>query len=146
MPSASQVPPLLVVLLVVSLSLARSQDPTTSAPTVASCQPQLLSLVPCAPFVQATTPSPPQSCCDVLNQIYGQQPRCLCLLLNATNVVSIPINNTLALQLPRLCNIPADPSSCGSVPTRPPSRVSQLGSNSSRSVAGTRIIPGEMTL
>lgn len=104
----------LTLLFLISLfpSSTLSQDPNSSIPTVAQCAPQLLPLATCAPFVQGTAPSPAQSCCDNLNLVYSQQPRCLCLLLNSTTLSSFPINTTLALQLPALCTLPVDASAC----------------------------------
>lgn len=112
--------PLVLLLLFASLlhHTALSQNPggasTPSAgPTMADCGTRLLPLVPCAPFVQGTAPSPAQPCCDGLKQLSDQQPGCLCLLLNNTDALSsFPINSTLALQLPLLCNLQFHTSSC----------------------------------
>ncbi|XP_028109673.1 uncharacterized protein LOC114308300 [Camellia sinensis] len=95
-------------------------------------------LVPCAPFVQGTVPSPAQPCCDNLRQLYNQQPGCLCLLLNDTALSSFPINTTLALQLPLLCNLQVDFSTCSGVPMPPSSPVSQgpSGTHPNSSIAG----------
>ncbi|KAK2991414.1 hypothetical protein RJ640_010878 [Escallonia rubra] len=93
-----------------------SQKPSTgispSVPTVAECGPALIPLASCAAFVQGTAPSPPQACCDNLKQLYNQQAGCLCLLLNDTTLSSFPINNTLAMQLPLVCDLQADISAC----------------------------------
>lgn len=91
------------------LQVVLAQVPST-------CASRLLSLAPCGPFVQGFVQLPAQPCCDSLNQIYSQEATCLCLLLNNTSTLSpaFPINQTLALQLPPLCNIPANSSSCSS--------------------------------
>ncbi|KAL1216825.1 Non-specific lipid transfer protein GPI-anchored 10 [Cardamine amara subsp. amara] len=88
----------------------------------ATCASRLLSLAPCGPFVQGFVQLPAQPCCDSLNQIYSQEPTCLCLFLNNTSTLSpaFPINQTLALQLPPLCSIPANSSSCSSSPGEAP--------------------------
>lgn len=91
-----------------STTLSQNLGILPSSPTVADCTPRLMLLVPCAPFVQGTVPSPAQPCCDNLQQLYNQQPGCLCLLLNDTALSSFPINTTLALQLPLLCNLQVD--------------------------------------
>ncbi|KAK2996865.1 hypothetical protein RJ639_038627 [Escallonia herrerae] len=96
-----------------------SQKPSTgispSVPTIAECGPALLPLASCAAFVQGTAPSPPQPCCDSLKQLYNQQAGCLCLLLNDTTLSSFPINNTLAMQLPLVCDPQVDISACSGV-------------------------------
>lgn len=89
-----------------------SQDPTSSSPTIAQCTTRLLPLASCASFVQGTSQSPAQSCCDNLKLLYSQQPDCLCLLLNSTTLSSFPINTTRALQLPALCSLQVDISAC----------------------------------
>lgn len=91
-----------------------SQNPGTSpnAPSIAECGSHLLPLVPCAPFVQGSVPLPAQQCCDNLKQVYTQQPTCLCFVLNNTNLSSFPINTTLALQLPQICSLKVDFSTC----------------------------------
>lgn len=90
-------------------AIALSQDPS---PTIAQCATRLLPLAPCGPFVQGSMQSPAQLCCDNLKQLYTQQPRCLCMLLNDTTLSSFPINSSLALQLPLLCSVQIDISVC----------------------------------
>ncbi|GFP99369.1 protein yls3 [Phtheirospermum japonicum] len=81
--------------------------------TIAECGPSLLPLAPCAPFVQGMAASPAQSCCHSLDQLYSQKHTCLCLLLHdSTLSSSFPVNRTLALQLPLLCNLQIDISTC----------------------------------
>ncbi|KAG5409964.1 hypothetical protein BRARA_B02072 [Brassica rapa] len=101
----------------------------------ATCASMLLSLAPCGPFVQGFVQLPAQPCCNGLNQIYSQQPSCLCLLLNNTSTVSpaFPINQTLALQLAPLCNIPANSSSCSSLAPSNSSSVAPPPSSSTGS-------------
>ncbi|XVF09621.1 hypothetical protein REPUB_Repub07fG0109700 [Reevesia pubescens] len=131
-------PIVMLLLLVSTLPTALSQDPITPAPTIADCSPRLVALMPCAPFVQGTAQRPAQSCCDNLNQLYSLQPGCLCLLLNATNLSAFPINRTLALQLPVLCNLQANTSACSGVPFPPaPDSQVSLGSNNSSIAASS---------
>ncbi|KAI8525999.1 hypothetical protein RHMOL_Rhmol13G0274400 [Rhododendron molle] len=128
-------PPLVLLLLLTSLlpHAALSQNPggvgasPPAGPTMADCGTRLLPLVPCAPFVQGTAPSPARPCCDGLKQLNIQQPTCLCLLLNNTDALSsFPINSTLALELPLLCNLQFDTSSCSGVRAPSSSPVSQV--------------------
>jgi hypothetical protein len=64
------------------------------------------------PFVQGAVRTPASSCCSNLEQIYSQQPHCLCFLFNSTAFTSFPINRTLALQIPDLCNLQVNSSIC----------------------------------
>ncbi|CAD5317139.1 unnamed protein product [Arabidopsis thaliana] len=110
----------------------------------ATCASRLLSLAPCGPFVQGFAQLPAQPCCDSLNQIYSQEATCLCLFLNNTSTLSpaFPINQTLALQLPPLCNIPANSSTCSSSsPGEAPSDSSSVAPPPSSST-GSQISQG----
>nr|VDD42822.1 unnamed protein product [Brassica oleracea] len=97
----------------------------------ASCASLLLALAPCGPFVQGFVQFPAQPCCSSLSQIYSQQPTCLCLFLNNNSTLSsaFPINQTLALQLPQLCSVPANSSVCSSgASTASPPSTNSTGS------------------
>ncbi|KAK4436942.1 hypothetical protein Salat_0028100 [Sesamum alatum] len=111
--------------------------------SVAECGPSLLPLAPCAPFVQGTAATPVQSCCDSLNQLYNQNPTCICLLLHDTSLASsFPINATLAHQLPLLCNLNIDTSTCAgiSLPSlSPPTQVS-FGARPNSTVAASPVV------
>ncbi|XP_019058070.1 PREDICTED: non-specific lipid-transfer protein-like protein At2g13820 isoform X2 [Tarenaya hassleriana] len=135
---------LFLSVLIFFAPMVLSQNPSTAAPPCAS---RLLALAPCGPFVQGLTQLPAQPCCDSLGQIYVQEPTCLCLFLN--NTYAFPIDKTLALQLPRLCDIPANASTCSGVsaaqdsPVAPPlnSAVSpiSLGAKNNSPVAGNPV-------
>ncbi|KAJ4916105.1 Bifunctional inhibitor/lipid-transfer protein/seed storage 2S albumin superfamily protein [Raphanus sativus] len=105
--------------------LAQGQSPP------ASCASLLLALAPCGPFVQGFVQFPAQPCCSSLSQIYSQQPTCLCLFLNNNSTLSsaFPINQTLALQLPQLCSIPANSSVCSSDSPVSPAPANSTGSH-----------------
>ncbi|KAG7586958.1 Bifunctional inhibitor/plant lipid transfer protein/seed storage helical domain [Arabidopsis thaliana x Arabidopsis arenosa] len=107
--------------IILLISLSPFLLPLVLAQVPATCASRLLSLAPCGPFVQGFAQLPAQPCCDSLNQIYSQEATCLCLFLNNTSTLSpaFPINQTLALQLPPLCNIPANSSSCSSASSAP---------------------------
>ncbi|KAL5999881.1 hypothetical protein ACLOJK_034558 [Asimina triloba] len=83
------------------------------------CFPRLVRLAPCAPFIRGSTTSPTTSCCDNLNAIYMEKPACLCALLNGST--NFPINQTLALELPHLCNLQPTTSACPGLLYVPPS-------------------------
>ncbi|CAI9301898.1 unnamed protein product [Lactuca saligna] len=99
--SSSSTPPtttapmvLLLLLLIITITylpspiIAQSNSPLS--PTIAECGPRIL---------------PPRP------------PRCLCLLLNNSGLSSsFPINSTLAMQLPLMCSVNFDISSCSGSP------------------------------
>ncbi|KAI5441774.1 non-specific lipid transfer protein GPI-anchored 10 [Lathyrus oleraceus] len=97
-----------------------SQDPTSSSPTIAPCTSNLLPLIPCTPFAQGAVSAPASDCCSNLKQLYGQEPHCICLLLNNTAFTSFPINKTLAIQIPSLCNLQVNNSVCPGEKTHAP--------------------------
>ncbi|KAK9714002.1 hypothetical protein RND81_06G064700 [Saponaria officinalis] len=119
------------LILICHLTLTNAQtvtsDPSAlTPPTMAECGPSLFPLAPCGPFVQGQSPQTTLQCCQNLAQAYHDQPACLCLFLNGTALASLPINSTRALQLPGLCDVQIDSSTCssssgGSVPPIAPS-------------------------
>ncbi|KAG6627453.1 hypothetical protein CIPAW_15G129400 [Carya illinoinensis] len=131
------IPTLIPLLFITLLRTILSQNPSSSSPTIAECASHLLPLAPCAPFVQGTAQSPAQMCCNNLEQLYSQEPHCLCLLINdTTSISSFPINTTLALQLPNLCKLQADISACSASPmvqVQPRPNIMGLGFGSSLS-------------
>ncbi|KAL5748909.1 hypothetical protein ACOSQ2_026206 [Xanthoceras sorbifolium] len=135
----------LIILLLTSFpQTAFSQDPITPGPTLTDCVSRLLPLSPCAPYVQGTVQSPTEMCCVNLKRVYGQQPACLCLLLNGTSLSNMPINTTLALQLPVLCDLQADVSACPGVAAPPGSNGSDhqvsLGTHNNSIVAASPMV------
>ncbi|CAA2994815.1 Hypothetical predicted protein [Olea europaea subsp. europaea] len=138
MPSFSNIA--LILLLLIGPSLNTFSQSTG----IEQCSSNLLNLAPCAPFVQGIAPSPVQSCCDNLKQLYIQQPNCLCLLFNETTSSSFPINinTTLALQLPLLCNLQMSISNCTGTPLPSTSPASQVpsGPKSNSTVAASPIV------
>ncbi|XP_027167606.1 protein YLS3 [Coffea eugenioides] len=117
-----------------------------TGPTVSECVPRLLSLAPCEAFVQGTSASPPQTCCYNLRQVYNQELSCLCLMVNDSSISAFPINRTLALQLPVLCNLQGGLSACSAgdiaVPFPPSSPTSQVsfGTKTNATVAASPMI------
>ncbi|KAL9260198.1 Non-specific lipid transfer protein GPI-anchored 10-like protein [Drosera capensis] len=118
--------PMILAFLFTFPILAFSQVPI-------DCGPRLLVLAPCLPFVRGSVTEPTLLCCGNLQLLYNQEPGCLCLLLNGTSPISIPVNATLALQLPALCHLQTDHSSCPGVSMPPMAQTSQasFGTNSS---------------
>ncbi|XP_059306646.1 non-specific lipid transfer protein GPI-anchored 10 [Lycium ferocissimum] len=132
-----------LIFVLVPTTLSQTFGKLPAGPTVSSCGPLLFQLAPCGPFVQGASPAPTELCCSNLRQLYSQQPGCLCLLLNQTSLSSLPINTTLALQLPTLCSMHVDSSTCsvseGLAPSSPTPQVS-FGTNSNSTVAASPMV------
>ncbi|GAU49791.1 hypothetical protein TSUD_46080 [Trifolium subterraneum] len=56
--------------------------------------------------------SPTTQCCTALKSLTSSGMDCLCLLVTASVPFKIPINRTLAISLPRACNMPGVPVQC----------------------------------
>ncbi|KAL1204176.1 Non-specific lipid transfer protein GPI-anchored 10 [Cardamine amara subsp. amara] len=142
----------LFIIVLISLAPIFLQPGLAQGPSPpASCASLLFALAPCGPFVQGFVQFPAQPCCNSLNQIYSQQPTCLCLFLNNNSTLSsaFPINQTLALQLPQLCSIPANSSVCSSgassvpppsPPLSPPPSTNATGSQSSLGAKNNSVV------
>lgn len=84
----------------------------TGARAQSSCTSVLLSLAPCLNYVTGASSSPSPSCCSQLANVVQSQPQCLCAALSGGgSSLGISINQTLALQLPKACNVQTPPVS-----------------------------------
>ena len=80
------------------------------------CADQLGNLASCIPFVSGTAKTPTPDCCENTRKVKATKPKCLCILIKESGDPSmgLPINTTLALQMPSVCNIDAKVSDCPS--------------------------------
>ncbi|GFP95846.1 protein yls3 [Phtheirospermum japonicum] len=78
------------------------------------CAEQLTNLAACIPYVSGTAKQPTKECCDDTAKLKAAKPKCLCVLIKESTDPSmgLPINTTLALQMPGACNIDAKVSDC----------------------------------
>ncbi|XP_015573472.1 non-specific lipid transfer protein GPI-anchored 20 isoform X2 [Ricinus communis] len=80
------------------------------------CTPSLLSVfTPCMSFLTNSTAngtSPTSDCCSSLKNLTGNGMDCLCLIVTGSVPFQIPINRTLAISLPRACNMAGVPVQC----------------------------------
>ncbi|KAK4413222.1 hypothetical protein Salat_2734800 [Sesamum alatum] len=81
------------------------------------CAEQLTNLAACIPYVSGTAKQPTKECCDDTMKVKTAQPKCLCVLIKESSDPSmgLPINTTLALQMPAACHIDAKVSDCPSL-------------------------------
>lgn len=81
-----------------------------------ACSPTMLSnFSPCMNFITNSTgngTSPTIDCCNSLRSIASNGTGCLCLIVTGSVPFQIPINRTLAISLPRACNMPGVPLQC----------------------------------
>ncbi|XWS08947.1 hypothetical protein CRYUN_Cryun40dG0043900 [Craigia yunnanensis] len=95
------------------------------------CSPSMLStFTPCMNFLtnssaNGTTPS--ADCCNSLKTLTNGGTGCVCLIVTGSVPFRIPINRTLAISLPRACNMPGVPVQCkaaAGVPVPAPGPIS----------------------
>ncbi|KAK5804990.1 Non-specific lipid transfer protein-like 1 [Gossypium arboreum] len=106
--------PVMVVLALMSLMmlLLPANGQTINNP----CTPAMLTtFTPCFNFLtnssaNATSPSP--ACCNALKNLTSSSMGCTCLIVTGSVPFPLPINRTLAVSLPRACNMPSVPLQC----------------------------------
>lgn len=105
---------------------------------VQECSQSLTGLATCLPYVQGSSKAPTADCCNGLKQVLKTNKKCLCVVVKDGNdpTLALGINVTLALNLPSVCNAPADVSKCPALlhmdPKSPEAKVfSQFGHASS---------------
>lgn len=78
------------------------------------CADQLGNLATCIPFVSGSAKKPTPECCKDTQKVKATKPKCLCVLIKESTDPSmgLPVNTTLALQMPSACNIDAKVSDC----------------------------------
>ncbi|XP_038874253.1 non-specific lipid transfer protein GPI-anchored 19-like [Benincasa hispida] len=75
----------------------------------------LSSFSPCLNFVtnsSANGTSPTSDCCNAIRLLASGGRDCLCQIVTGRVPFQIPINRTLAISLPRACNLPGVPLQC----------------------------------
>lgn len=98
----------LCMLVLVTLAMGSMED------DVKDCADQLGDLAACIPFVSGTAKMPTPECCEETQKLKAAKPKCLCVLIKESTDPSLglPINTTLALQMPSACKIDAKVSDC----------------------------------
>ncbi|KAI5649191.1 hypothetical protein M9H77_35196 [Catharanthus roseus] len=96
-----------LVLLFVPSTLGQFTMPCTTS--------MLTSFTPCMNFITNSSlngTSPSAECCNVLKSFTSNGTDCLCLIVTGSVPFRIPINRTLAINLPQACNMPGVPLQC----------------------------------
>ncbi|KAI3469595.1 hypothetical protein Pfo_026258 [Paulownia fortunei] len=81
------------------------------------CTPSMITtFTPCMNFVTNSSSlngtAPTADCCNSLKSLMSSGKDCLCLIATGSVPFQIPINRTLAISLPRACNMPGVPLQC----------------------------------
>ncbi|GLT74336.1 hypothetical protein SLA2020_461410 [Shorea laevis] len=101
-----------------------------------SCTSALTTLAPCLNYITGNSTTPSSSCCTGLASVVKSEPLCLCQILNnGGSSLGITINQTLALELPKACNVQTPSISQCNAPTGSPSA----------SPSGSRTVPSSTT-
>ncbi|KAL5541533.1 hypothetical protein UlMin_009243 [Ulmus minor] len=102
----------LFALLALAMFLAMPVYGQISTPCNAST---IAFFTPCMNFLTNSSSngnSPTANCCNALKSLTGSGMDCFCLILTGSVPFQIPINRTLAISLPRACNMPGVPLQC----------------------------------
>ncbi|KAJ9696159.1 hypothetical protein PVL29_008413 [Vitis rotundifolia] len=112
------------------------------------------SFTPCLNFITGSSgngsSSPTAGCCSTLRSLTSTSMDCACLIITGSVPLQLPINRTLAISLPRACNMGSVPIQCkasgaplpapGPVllgPTLPPLAAAPLSPRASKAAAAT---------
>ncbi|XAR66964.1 hypothetical protein NMG60_11013363 [Bertholletia excelsa] len=106
----------IVALMSAAVAMSTMEDEKTE------CADQMANLAACIPFVSGTAKKPTQQCCEDTQKVKSAKPKCLCVLIKESTDPSmgLPVNITLALQMPSACHIDAKVSDCPSLLNLPP--------------------------
>ncbi|WJZ90128.1 hypothetical protein VitviT2T_009296 [Vitis vinifera] len=135
-------------LLAISVISANAQISTPCTTSMIS------SFTPCLNFITGSTSgngsSPTAGCCSSLRSLTSTTMDCACLIITGSVPLQLPINRTLAISLPRACNMGSVPIQCkasgtplpapGPVllgPTLPPPAAAPLSPRASKAAAAT---------
>lgn len=91
------------------------QSPPVQTPTVQICNPSsaVTSLAPCVGYLIGNTSSPSTACCSLISSLFSSQSPCLCSMLQGglggLGTLGFVFNQTQAISLPSICNMPTNP-------------------------------------
>ncbi|WOH11103.1 hypothetical protein DCAR_0830582 [Daucus carota subsp. sativus] len=78
------------------------------------CADQMANMAECIPYVSGSAKKPTETCCQDAEKVRSAKPKCLCVLIieSTDTSMGLPINTTLALQMPTACKSDAKVSDC----------------------------------
>ncbi|XP_009399346.2 non-specific lipid transfer protein GPI-anchored 20 [Musa acuminata AAA Group] len=83
--------------------------------TTACTAALISSFTPCLNYITGSTNgggSPTEDCCKALGAVVGSSKDCACLILTGNVPFSLPINRTLSISLPKMCDSMSVPLEC----------------------------------
>ncbi|KAJ9567052.1 hypothetical protein OSB04_003018 [Centaurea solstitialis] len=88
------------------------------------CSPSMITtFTPCLNFITNSTTNgtttPTADCCNSLKTVTSTGTDCLCMIATGNVPFQIPINQTLAISLPRACRMPGVPLQCKAAAATP---------------------------
>ncbi|XP_024977003.1 non-specific lipid-transfer protein-like protein At2g13820 [Cynara cardunculus var. scolymus] len=88
------------------------------------CSPSMItSFTPCLNFITNSTTNatstPTADCCNSLKTVTSSGTDCLCMIATGSVPFQIPINQSLAISLPRACRMPGVPLQCKAAAATP---------------------------
>ncbi|ESW29091.1 hypothetical protein PHAVU_002G042500 [Phaseolus vulgaris] len=103
----------LTVVLAMTLVIAAPAKAQVTTP----CNASMINSVfnPCMNFLTNSSgngTSPSAECCNSIKSLTSTGMDCVCLIVTGNVPFTIPINRTLAISLPRACNLPNLPLQC----------------------------------
>ncbi|CAH1435464.1 unnamed protein product [Lactuca virosa] len=110
------------------------------------CTPSMITtFTPCLNFITNSTTNgsstPTSDCCNSLKSITSSGTDCLCLIVTGSVPFQIPINQTLAISLPRACRMPGVPLQCKAAAAAPIPSAGPAPSPGSTSTVPETITP-----
>ncbi|KAG2401465.1 uncharacterized protein HKW66_Vig0194990 [Vigna angularis] len=135
----------IAVVLAMALLMVASSYGQISTPCNASMAGSFFT--PCMNFLTNSSgngTSPTTECCSALKSLTSGGMECLCLIVTGSVPFRIPLNRTIAISLPRACNMPGVPLQCkGPVSLGPsPSPASaSSGFSPTPSPQGSTVLP-----
>ncbi|KAG7594014.1 Bifunctional inhibitor/plant lipid transfer protein/seed storage helical domain [Arabidopsis thaliana x Arabidopsis arenosa] len=145
-----------IAVLLLSSSLSHASDfgspshppvmsPTPEPSNSIHCSSVIYSMVDCLSFltVGSTDPSPTKTCCGGIKTVLEYNPKCLCSALESSRAMGFVLDDTKALAMPKICNVPIDPHCDVSTPvaTTPISPPVEPPTNSPSSAKSPAMAP-----
>ncbi|KAF3325184.1 Bifunctional inhibitor/lipid-transfer protein/seed storage 2S albumin superfamily protein [Carex littledalei] len=127
LPPVGQLPPPVQLPPVGQLPPPTNQTPPVQTPPVQTCNPSsaVTSLAPCVGYLIGNTSAPSTGCCDLVSSLLTSQTPCLCSMLKSgLGPLGFVFNQTQAMTLPSICNMPTNPCTDASGPTAEPATPS----------------------
>ncbi|GLT60340.1 hypothetical protein SLA2020_331100 [Shorea laevis] len=132
--------------LILGVALTISTFPVHGQLNTPCTASMLTSFTPCMNFLtnsSANGASPTSDCCNSVKSLTSSGMDCLCLIVTGSVPFQIPINQTLAVSLPRSCNLPGVPVQCKAsvAPIPAPGPISLAPTLSPVASPGASVVP-----